>query len=381
MKFLVIGSGLMGSAIAYDLARSQGVECVTLADISLERSRQVAEKIGSPLVHPIALDANDYAGVVKAMGGHDGVVGATSFHHNYMLSRAAIESRVHFCDLGGNDQVVEKQLELDDAAREASVAVIPNCGLAPGLANILAARGAELFDSVDSILLRVGGLPQRPKPPFSYELAFSVEGLLNEYSGKSTVLRNGTLTQVDALTETEMIQFPAPFGTLEAFHTSGGVSRLPQMFAGRVSKLDYKTIRYPGHCERFRMLLDLGFGSNDLISVGANVLTSRELFAELLKKKLEGSGKDVVLLRVWVRGERERRAQVLTFEMIDFFDENDNITAMMRTTAYPTSVIIQSITNGMIPVRGVATPETCVPLKPLLEELSRRNITVDGCWS
>jgi len=298
-----------------------------------------------------------------------------------MLARAAIKSGVHFCDLGGNDQVVERQLELNDAAREANVAVIPNCGLAPGLANVLAARGAELFDSVDSIHLRVGGLPQHPKPPFSYELAFSVEGLLNEYTGKSTVLRNGTLTQVETLTETEMMQFPAPFGTLEAFHTAGGVSRLPQMFAGRARELDYKTIRYPGHCERFRMLLDLGFGSSDPITVGANVLTSRELFAELLKKKLEGSGRDVVLLRVWIRGGRGGCLQTLTFDLVDFSSENDNITAMMRTTGYPTSVIIQLLVQGRIPVSGAVTPEICVPLKPLLEELSRRDVVVHQRWS
>jgi lysine 6-dehydrogenase len=381
MKFLVIGAGMMGSAVAYDLARSSGVEGVTLADIDIARCREVARRIGSTKVRPVALDVNYYDQVIDAMRGHDCAIGAVSFHHNFLLTTAAIEAHVHFCDLGGNDDIVHKQLSLNDRAKKADIAVIPNCGLAPGLANILAARGAELFDTVDSIHLRVGGLPQHPKPPLNYQLVFSVEGLLNEYSGKSTVLRNGTLTQVDTLSETEMIDFPPPFGTLEAFHTSGGVSLLPQMFAGKVRELDYKTIRYPGHCERFKTLLDLGFGSNEPITVGSNVLTSKELFSELLSKKLEKTGKDVVLLRVWIQGIRERRLQTLAYNVIDFFDENDNITAMMRMTAFPTSVIARFIVDGRITVRGVATPEMCVPMRPIIEALRSRNINVLERWS
>jgi lysine 6-dehydrogenase len=380
LKFLVIGAGMMGSAVAYDLARSSGVEGVTLADIDIARCQEVGKKIGSTTVRPVALDVNYYDQVMNAMRGHDCAIGAVSFHHNFLLTTAAIEAHVHFCDLGGNDDIVHKQLSLNEGAKKADIAVIPNCGLAPGLANILAARGAELFDTVDSIHLRVGGLPQHPKPPLNYQLVFSAEGLLNEYSGKSTVLRNGTLTQVDALSETEMIEFPPPFGTLEAFHTSGGVSVLPQMFAGKVRELDYKTIRYPGHCERFKTLLDLGFGSNEPITVGSNVLTGKELFSELLSKKLEKTGKDVVLLRVWIQGIRERRLQTLTYNVIDFFDENDNITAMMRMTAFPTSVLAQFVVEGVIDSRGVATPEMCVPLQPLLEEMRARNLIIQQHW-
>jgi lysine 6-dehydrogenase len=354
---------------------------VTLADIDIARCREVARRIGSTKVRPVALDVNFYDQVIDAMRGHDCAIGAVSFHHNFLLTTAAIEAHVHFCDLGGNDDIIHKQLSLNDRAKKADIAVIPNCGLAPGLANILAARGAELFDTVDSIHLRVGGLPQHPKPPLNYQLVFSAEGLLNEYSGKSTVLRNGTVTQVDALSETEIIEFPPPFGTLEAFHTSGGVSVLPQMFAGKVRELDYKTIRYPGHCERFKTLLDLGFGSNEPITVGSNVLTSKELFSELLNKKLEKTGKDVVLLRVWIQGIRERRLQTLTYNVIDYFDENDNITAMMRMTAFPTSVIARFIVDGRMTVRGVATPEMCVPLRPIIEELRSRNINVLERWS
>ncbi len=380
MKFLVLGSGMMGSALAFDLARSKGVTGITLADYDLTAARKTAERIGSPLVKPVALDVEYQDNVVALMAGHDCAIGAVSYRFNYGLSLAAIETGIHFCDLGGNDDVVHRQRSLDHKAREKGIAIVPNCGLAPGMANVLAARGVELFDSVDSISLRVGGLPQEPKPPFNYQLVFSVEGLVNEYSGFSVTLRDSRIVQQETLTEVEAIDFPPPFGTLEAFHTSGGSSLLPEMFEGRVRHLDYKTIRYQGHCERFKTLLDLGFASSEPVVVGSNVLTSREMFFELLKRKLAGDGPDVVLLRVKVSGLRDGKEMSLQFNLIDFFDKNDNITAMMRTTSYPTSVVAQMLSNGTISARGVMTPEQCVPLQPFLTELRARSIAVTETW-
>jgi lysine 6-dehydrogenase len=381
MNFLVLGSGMMGSAIAYDLAQSDAVERVDLADADFRRAEAAASKSGSPKVKPVRLDVNERESVVRAMKENDVAIGGVSYRYNVALSKAAIEAGIHFCDLGGNDDVVEEQLALDRKARERGVTIIPNCGLAPGLANILAARGAEQFESVDSIRMRVGGLPQHPVPPFNYQIVFSVEGLLNEYSGKSTVIRDYRLKNVDTLTEVEAINFPPPFGTLEAFHTSGGASLTPKMFEGKVRDLDYKTIRYPGHCEKFRTLLELGFGSNEPLSLGSNILTERELFIELLKRKLPQAGLDVVLMRVSIEGRTALKHQRLAFTMIDFYDETRNISAMMRGTAYPTSVIAQFLASGTINAAGATTPEQCVPLNPLLVELRKRGIAITQEWN
>jgi lysine 6-dehydrogenase len=381
MNFLVLGSGMMGSAIAYDLAQSENAQQVHLADSDFRRAESAAAKSGSNKIKPLCLDVNDHASIVRAMKDNAVAIGAVSYRFNVALAKAAIEAGIHFCDLGGNDDVVEEQLALDGKARERGATIVPNCGLAPGLANILAARGAEKFETVDSIRMRVGGLPQHPVPPFNYQIVFSVEGLLNEYSGKSTIIRDFKLGTVETLTEIESIGFPAPFGTLEAFHTSGGASLTPKMFAGKVRELDYKTIRYPGHCEKFRTLLELGFGSNEPLSLGSNVLTERELFIELLKRKLPQAGHDVVLMRVSIDGTRDGNQQHLTFTMIDFYDETRNISAMMRGTAYPTSVIAQFLATGIIKGAGAITPEQCVPLDPLLVELKKRGITINQEWN
>lgn len=376
MKFVVIGSGQMGSAIGFDLARSPDVELVALADLNLETAQRSARSIGSKKVRAIQLDAADHEEVVRVMSHHDCAIGATIYRDNVSLTKAALRARVHFCDLGGNDEVVREQMSFHEEAVAAGLCIVPNCGLAPGFANVLAARGAEFFEKVDSIHIRVGGLPQHPRPPFMYQLMFSVEGLINEYTGKSYVLRNFKIEEVDTLTETESLAFPAPFNQLEAFHTSGGASFLPDMFQGKVRTLDYKTIRYPGHCEKFKTLLDLGFASNEPLSMGSNIIVAKEIFYELLKKKLSGTDHDVVLMRVSIKGLKDHKSQTLSYELVDYFDEINNITAMMRTTAYPTSVIAQLIVKKLIRDVGVLLPERCVPLDPLLQELSKRGIEI-----
>jgi len=381
MRFVVLGAGLMGRALVHDLLRSSGIERVTVADAEAERSMSLAREFGSPLIHPVVLDVSKTREGIECLRGHHCAISAVPFRFNAELTKAAIEAGVHFCDLGGNDHVVEEQRRMDGLAVQRGVLVVPNCGLAPGLGNILAAGGARIFgEGIDAIAIRVGGLPQHPHPPFNYQLVFSVEGLLNEYSGTAKVLRDYRQTEIDAMTELESLSFPPPFGELEAFLTSGGTSLLTEMFAGSVRHLDYKTIRYPGHCERFRTLLELGFGSSEPITVGSSLLTARELFIELLKKKLPSAGPDLVFLRVEIRGDERHRQKILRFQLIDNYDENANISSMMRATAYPTSVIAQMIVGGRIQGTGVRTPEQCVNLDPLLSELAARNIHITQEW-
>jgi lysine 6-dehydrogenase len=280
------------------------------------------------------------------------------------------------CDLGGNNDIVEKQLSLDAAAKEKGIAVVPNCGLAPGLINILAMEGTKEFDEIDSIHLRVGGLPQNPRPPLYYQIVFSVEGLINEYVEKATVIRDGQLMHIDPMADLEDIEFPPPFGTLEAFSTSGGLSTLTQLLAGKVKNLDYKTIRYKGHCEKFKTLLDLGFATNEPMMVGGSVKTNREFFADLLRKKLDYGDKDVVLARATITGRYRNAEKTLVYEFVDYYDDAKKMTAMMRTTAFPASIVAQMLARGVITARGVVVPEVCVPGNVMIEELGKRNLKI-----
>lgn len=373
---LVIGAGMMGRAAAYDLARSAGVHHVTLADVDHKQAESAAALIPHGTVIPVGIDVQDEEALLQLMRTHACAVSAVPFRFNELLTRTAIKSGTHLCDLGGNDEVVRRQKALHDEAIRAGVTIVPNCGLAPGLANIIAAQASEQYTSVEHLRLRVGGLPVHPVPPFNYQLVFSVEGLVNEYSGNATILRDGRVEHVEAMTGLESIEFPKPFGVLEAFHTSGGASELPTMLEGRVKNLDYKTIRYPGHCERMKVLLEAGFASDELVQTGANIFTEREVFFELLRRKLPTAGPDVVLLRIEILGEFGGTQRREVFEMIDFSDESANITAMMRCTAFPTSLIALYLAQDVIRTRGVLTPECCVPLNTLLNDLALRGIRI-----
>jgi len=375
MKYLVLGAGMMGHAIAYDLATTDPQCEVLLTDIDEEAARRVARAIGSN-VFPARLDVHDGRALESTMTGCDAVVSAVSYSVNLAVSQAAIRAGVHLCDLGGNNDVVDRQRTLHAEAAARGVTVVPNCGLAPGLINILAVTGSGECEELDAIHLRVGGLPQQPRPPLDYQIVFSVEGLLNEYLEPSTVIHDGCRTQVESLTGVEDIRFPEPFGTLEAFSTSGGLSILPELFTGKVRTLDYKTIRYRGHSARFKMLLDLGFASAEPIVVGDSVRTTRELFTEMLKRCLAGDSPDVVLARAEIVGRTQGRIRRISYEFIDFHDTATGLSAMMRTTGFPTAIVAQMLASGVIRDRGVLPPEVCVPGQLMIAALARRGITI-----
>jgi lysine 6-dehydrogenase len=375
MKFLVLGAGMMGRAVAFDLAQFEPEADIVLADIDDEAAERTAAGIG-PSVRPLRLDVNNGRELRSAVNGTDVIVSAVSYSVNLQVSQVALEAAVHMVDLGGNNDVVRRQCALDAEARRKGIAIIPNCGLAPGLINILAAGAVSEFDAVDEVHLRVGGLPQHPKPPLNYQIAFSAEGLINEYVENASAIRNGRIVEIASMTELEEIRFDPPFGTLEAFTTSGGLSQLPELLAGRVNSLDYKTIRYPGHCEKFRALLDLGFGTTEPVMIGNQVRTSRELFAQLLRRKLDFGEPDVVLARATITGTAGAKKKVRVYECIDYQDDATGMTAMMRTTAYPTSIIALMLASGALAARGVMSPEYCVPAEPMIEHLRERNIII-----
>ena len=375
MRALVLGAGMMGRAIAYDLARSRGVEEVVLGDISLRTAKEAARWAGSGNVSPARVDAGraDEVGRLLARD-FDVAVGAVSYRFNAALAKAAVGAGVHFCDLGGNNTVVERELELDARARAANVTIVPDCGLAPGMVQPVAVRALELLGGrADSIRIRVGGLPLHPKPPLNYKLVFSPEGLVNEYWEPALALRGGRLVELESLTELEELEFPPPFGKLEAFVTSGGASTLPRTLKGKVRDLDYKTIRYPGHCAVMKGMLWLGLGDTGPVNIGPQRLAPRDLLLRLLRDRLSDTDRDVVLLRVTaIRGDRGVR-----FQLIDRGMPGRGISAMMKTTAFPAAAVAWMLGRGRRKARGALPQEKCVPAEEFLSELAARGIKVD----
>jgi lysine 6-dehydrogenase len=378
MKILILGSGRMGLGAAHDLAHnSKDVEAITVADVDFEKAKAVAEKIKSNKVTAKQADVSDYAQAIELMRGHDSAISCVNYWHNVSLAKAAIETKTNFCDLGGNNTIVDQELALDEEAKAAGINIIPDCGLAPGMVSVLAMHGAERFENLESIRIRVGGLPQNPQPPLNYQIVFSVEGLINEYIEKARVIRDGKIIEVESMTEIEQLEFPAPYGLMEAFQTSGGTSTLPETFLGRVRKLDYKTIRYIGHCERFKTMIDLGLTSSEEIDVDGLKVKPRRVLGELLCKHLPADGADLVFIRLEFRGTMNGEQKTLRYDIIDKFDEETNLSAMMRTTAFPASIIAQMMARGETAYRGATPQEKVIPTRKFVDELAARKILID----
>jgi lysine 6-dehydrogenase len=381
MKILVLGAGRMGHGAAFDLIyNSPEVESVTIADYYSTKAEAVVYNINNPKIKGARVDVSDYKFVIDLMSRHDATISCVNYWHNLELTKAAIETKTNFCDLGGNNYVVDSQLALDAEAKAANINIIPDCGLAPGMVSVLAMHGANRFDEIEEIHIRVGGLPQRPKPPLDYQLVFSVEGLINEYVEKARVIRGGEITEVDSMTELETLSFEN-FPALEAFQTSGGTSTLPDTFLGKIKELDYKTIRYAGHCEKFKTMIDLGLCSSDEIVAGYVKVKPRKVLGELLQKNLPSDEPDYVLIRLEFVGTKDETRKTLRYDIVDKFDEAANLSAMMRTTAFPASIIAQMMSRGDVKMRGATPQEKAIDAEKFVAELARREIIIkESLW-
>lgn len=380
MKILVLGAGLMGRAVAFDMARNPKIEGIIIADHDTKMLKETQALLNSPndlRVKYKKADADDEKELGRLMADCDTVVSAVTYKYNFKLAKLAIQNGCNFCDLGGNNTIVNQELELHEKAKKKNVTVVPDCGLAPGMVSVLVAHGMVHMDEVDNVRIRVGGLPVDPKPPMNYKLVFSVHGLINEYVESCVKIRDGKIIEEDPLIDVEELEFPAPFGKLEAFNTSGGTSTLPQTYKDKVKNLDYKTIRYPGHCAQFKTLYELGLLDSKPYKLDEGKVVPRELLSKLLTDKLTMEGKDCVLVRVTIDGKKNGAPKHIQYQIVDLGDDANGITAMMRLTSYPISVIAQMMSAGEIGDKGAIPQELCVPGEKFIEELRKRNIKIE----
>lgn len=378
MKVAVLGSGLMGKEVVRDLIKSRAVTDVGLADINVLRAEQVYDQFKSNKLKIFQVDAGNHHELVYFMGKYDVVVNALFYSYNELVARAAIEVGVSAVDLGGHiGQITDRILKLKELAQAAQVTIIPDLGVAPGMINILAGYGTGKLDTTKSIKMYVGGIPVKPDPPLEYNHVFSMAGVFDHYTDPSVIIRNGLKQEVPSLSEIEPIYFDR-FGPLEAFHTSGGTSTLSYSYPF-LNELEYKTIRYPGHAEKFKLLVDLNLTRNDIeINMDGNKVKPREVFLKVLDPIVDLKNKaDVVLLRVIVSGEKAGKETSNLYEMITYKDEKNEITAMARATATTISVVAQMIGGGLISKKGIYPPEQIVPGKEYINEMRKRGIIIN----
>lgn len=379
MKMTVIGAGAIGSAIAADLASREDVSQVQICDARARALQDLHEHVKNKKLRSFQLDVRDPNVLEPVLQGSDCVIGAAAADLNPMLAASTTKLGSHFCDLGGSDDIVAQELALDDAAREAGVWVVPNCGLAPGLANILCMQGLEFFDEVENVFLRVGDVPLHPKPPFNFRISWSAERIIDDYTNPVQLIRDGVVVEDEPLTACEVIEFDAPFGTLEAFCTAGGLSTLTRDLEGRVRNFDHKTIRWPGHASQMAFLLGLGFGDEQNIDVGTH-LTYRDVLVRRLRRRLGGDFEDAVLLRITIQGTVDGEEKTLIYEMIQTYDTAIGQSAIKRCASVPTAAVAIIIASGAIKGGGAAPPERIIPIDDFVDTIAARGLSISRRW-
>ncbi len=348
MKIIVLGAGLVGGPIAADLAKDGRFE-VTVADISEEALGRTGSRYP---VNTVKTDLADPETVRRLVGDHDLVVSAVPGHIGFRTFRASIEAGKNTVDIAF---FPEDPFELSDLAARQDVTAVMDCGVAPGMSNLLVGHVDRILDTTETVLIYVGGLPEKRDWPYEYKAVFSPADVLEEYTRPARVVEDGRIVTKPALTETEIIDIP-PVGDLEAFN-SDGLRTLATTIKGKNMK--EKTLRYPGHVEKMLILRETGFFSKkeiEINGVGVSPLdfTSRLLFP---KWKLEEGEIDITVMRIIIEGEKDRKRLRYTYDLFDRFDEKTGIHSMARTTGYTATVVVRMIADGRYERPGVSPPE------------------------
>jgi len=370
MRTAVLGSGLMGSVIAWDLARSKEVDEVVVADIDEAKLRAVRKRTPGKKLAVEPFDIKDKKKDVAFLRGFDVAVSALPHGVVHTSDLAAVEAGAKMVNIAFEDE----QMSLDSEARKKGAVLIPGCGLAPGLGGILLAHALRELGGGDEGHILVGGLPQDPRPPFGYKLVFSIVGLLREYIEDARVYRNGKLVKVRPFSTVETVDFPSPIGTLESFCTDGLASLVYTMKGMRV--MDEKTLRWPGHAEKMNLLMESGFFSREKVMAGGVEVAPLEVSWAILGRKLaEGDPRDLTVMRVVAKGKRGG----ITYDMIDRYDENNGVTSMGKTTGYTASIAAQMLGAGKVAGKGVIPPEEALQgelVSSLISELDHRGVKI-----
>lgn len=350
MRVLILGCGKIGSAAAEDLSMEPSIE-LTVADKSVERAKAVAERVREGNISWSKIDASDGLEIRRGLKGFDLVLGFLPGHLGFGLAKACIDIGVDLVDVS---YMPEDPMALEGEALRAGVTIIPDCGVAPGLSNILVGRAALKLERVHSIHILVGGIPARPEPPLGYTITWSAEDLLDEYTRKARIVKGGRLIEVEPLTGLEIVDFPG-LGPLEAFYTDGLRTLLRTMEAEEMWE---KTLRYPGHAEKVWLLRDLGFLDDDTIPFEGLAIPIKRLTARILERRLyRPQAEDILAMKVEVSGTSRGGSRTHTYHLLDRYDEERGITAMARTTAYTATSMAMIIISGVEVGAGVRPPE------------------------
>lgn len=372
MHIFVLGTGMIGTTVVSELAKFPEVTAITAVDISRASIDKCLAIADNPRVNgKVAALATeeDIANVLKSAD-----LAVACLPHSLSLTaiKAAIASKCHLVDLVGSR--FDEKMALNAIAEQAEVLIVPGCGVAPGITNFLAARGIDLLDEADEAVMTCGGIPRHPIAPLWYQVVYRLESLLSLYTKPATAIENGEIIELPPLSDLRETTFKEPVGLCETVITDAHSTAY--ILKGRVKNLTERTVRYPGHWEKMKVLAELGFLDNAPLEIDGMALTPKAVAEKVLALKMVGgSNEDVTVLRVEVTGTKDGEFIKHNWEMVDLYDHGRGITSMAKTTAIPAALIAEWIATkkitetGVIPIESLIIRERFEPFLMQLKEL------------
>ena len=369
MNIIILGAGLVGSPMAIDLARSSGFN-VTIVDRDNEPLLKLKDKFQ---IKTIQSDLSIEKNIKEVIKGFDVVLSAVPGFMGFNTLKYIIEEGIDVVDIAF---FPEDPFLLDKLAKENNVTAIIDCGVAPGMSNMLTGYVDEILDKTEMGITYVGGLPEVREWPYEYKAVFSPIDVIEEYTRSARYIENGKLVIKEALSEPEYLNFEG-IGTLEAFNSDGLRTLAKTIDAPNLKE---KTLRYPGHIEKMAVLRETGFFSQKEIDINGVKIKPMDLTAKLLfpKWELKDGESDLTIMQVIIEGIKNGEKIRYTYDLLDKLDKKTNTHSMARTTGYTATSVIRMLNAELYKKKGIIPPELigknpeCV--KFVLKELEKRGI-------
>jgi len=348
LKVLILGAGLIGGPMAIDLAKDSEFN-ITLADINKDSLDKIGGKNKISTIQKDLSNSNSIKEIVKDF---DIVLNAVPGFMGYNTLKAIIESRKDVVDIAF---FPEDPFTLDELAKKNNVTAIMDCGVAPGMSNVLIGYIDHLLDKTETALIYVGGLPEVREWPYEYKAVFSPIDVIEEYTRPARYVENGNLVTRPALSDAEFLDFPN-IGTLEAFNSDGLRTLAETIDAPNMKE---KTLRYPGHIEKMAVLRETGFFNKEEIDIKGIKISPLEFTSKLLfpKWQLKEGESDITIMRVIVEGTKDGEKLKYTYDLFDRLDKETNTHSMARTTGYTATMAIRMLAKGLYEEKGISPPE------------------------
>jgi len=377
MHIIVLGTGMIGTTVVSEIAKFKEIDVVTAVDVnqvSIDKCLEVADN--SKVIGKVASLATE-EDIAKVLIGADLAVACLPHSLSFSAINAAIKSKCHLVDLVGSK--FSEKMTLHKEAQAAGIIIVPGCGVAPGITNFLAAQGIEMLDEAEEAVMICGGIPRYPVPPLWYQVVFRLESVLGLYTKPATAIENWEIVKLPPLSGLEKTTFPEPVGDCETVITDAHSTAFA--LKGKVKNLYEKTVRYPGHWEKMKILSELGFLDNNPIKIDGITTTARTFAEKIIAPKMMGnSNEDITVMRVQVSGIQAGLSTTYTWEMVSLYDHDRKITSMAKNTAIPAVLVAKWIAmkkineTGVIPIESLIVKER---FQPFLDELHSLGIEID----